>query len=310
MVNPFGNEPDTVFAWKKRHEQSEYEKSLLQQRVSQLKSELDSIKQLYNELRERYQEVEDVISQTRQELLAMQNVAKERQRQIVEYEKSTDAESIERLRNENTKMKSQIEEFQMRAARGGSDPVKQASSRKMDGVITPVMLRDFDPENPRYQSAYVNLVEAAIREGDILEKIIGTLIKYGGNGPIKKIKDVVRDNAFDAGVETLVDEKIVKIVDDTVYLSNSSDMMVLQDSWDNLDNDELFNQLRKVIEKDAMDDVVIAIGKFRDALQERNIPVTTMLFQIRKMMEGMEKRTMTRTEALKQVDEWYMKISE
>ncbi|MHA2028644.1 MAG: hypothetical protein ACW99A_15880 [Candidatus Kariarchaeaceae archaeon] len=309
MVNPFGKEPDSVFAWKKRHEQSEYEKTLLQQRVAQLNSELDSIKELYNELRDRYQEVEDTISQTKQELLAMHNVAKERQNQISEYEKSLDSETVDRLRSENSKMKEQLEEYQMRTARGTPDPGPQTSSGNLSGILTPVMLRDFDPENPRYQNAYVNLVEAVIRGGDVLEKIVGTLIKYGGNGPIKKIKEVVRDTSFDVGIDALIDEKVVKIVDDTIYLANSSDMMVLQDSWDNLDNDELFNQLRKVIEKDAMDDVVTAIGKFRDALQERNIPVTTMLFQIRKMMEGMEKRTMTRTEALKQVDEWYMKIT-
>ena len=86
-------------------------------------------------------------------------------------------------------------------------------------------------------------------------------------------------------------------------------MIVLQDSWDNLETEDLFAELKKIIEKDPMDDVVVAIGKFRDALQERNVPVTTMLFQIRKMMEGMQKRSMTRTEALKQVNEWLEKIS-
>lgn len=309
MVNPFGTEPDSVFAWKERHKQVEYEKSLLQQRVNQIKAELDSIKQLYNELRDTYQTLEVSLSQTKQELLAMHQVAKERQRQITDYEKSIDAESVDRLKRENEKMKNQLEEHQMRAARGAAEPTSQKTSSNLSGVITPVMLKEFDPENPRYKDAYVNLVEVAIREGDILEKIIGILVKYGGNGPIKKIEELVSDSEFKVGIEVLTDEKIVKVVDNTIYLSNSSDMIVLQDSWDNLETDDLFAQLKKIIEKDPMDDVVIAIGKFRDALQERDVPVTTMLFQIRKMMEGMEKRSMTRTEALKQVNEWYEKIS-
>ncbi|MCE7735376.1 MAG: hypothetical protein GPJ54_10895 [Candidatus Heimdallarchaeota archaeon] len=315
MVNPFGNEPDSIFAWKERHKQSEYEKTLLQQRVTQIHSELESIKQLYNELRDTYQTLEDSLSQSKQELLAMHSVAKDRQNQITTFEKSVDIDSVERLKKENTKMKDQLEEYQMRAARGAADPSPRATAAtasqggNYSGVITAVMLNDFDPENPRYKEAYVRLVEAAIREGDILEKIIGILIKYGGNGPMKKIEELVRDSGFKIGIEALIDEKIIKLVDETLYLSNSSDMIVLQNSWDNLDTDELFDQLKKIIEKDPMDDVVIAIGKFRDALQERDIPMSTMLFQIRKLMEGMEKRSMTRTEALKLVNDWHQKIS-
>lgn len=312
MVNPFGNEPDSIFAWKERHKQSEYEKNLLQQRVTQIHSELDSIKELYNELRDTYQSLEDSLSQSKQELLAMHTVAKDRQKQISVFEKSVDIDSVERLKRENAKMKDQLEEHQMRAARGSVEPSPQASSNKgsdISGVITAVMLNDFDPENPRYKNAYVNLVESAIKDGDILEKIIAILIKYGGNGPVKKIEELVSDSEFLMGIEALMEKKIVKLVDNTLYLSNSADMIVLQNSWDNLDNNELFDQLKKIIEKDPMDDVVIAIGKFRDALQERNIPMSTMLFQIRKMMEGMEKRSMTRTEALKLVNEWHQKIS-
>lgn len=312
MVNPFGNEPDSIFAWKERHKQSEYEKILLQQRVTQIHSELDSIKQLYNELRDTYQSVDDSLSQTKQELLAMHNVAKDRQKQISDFEKSVDLDSVDRLNRENAKMKDQLEEYQMRAARRTTEPASKATANKasnLSGVITAVMLNNFDSENPRYKDAYVNLVEAAIRDGDILEKIIGILIKYGGNGPVKKIEELVRDSEFKSGIEALMEEKIIKMVDETLYLSNSSDMIVLLDSWDNLDNNELFDQLKKIIEKDPMDDVVLAIGKFRDALQERNIPMSTMLFQIRKMMEGMEKRSLTRTEALKLVNEWHQKIS-
>ncbi|MFV2014224.1 MAG: hypothetical protein ACC656_02250 [Candidatus Heimdallarchaeota archaeon] len=277
---------------------------------------MDSIKQLYNELRDTYQTIEESLSHTKRELLAMHSVAQERQKQIQEFEKSTDVETFERYKKENAEMKTQLEEYQMRAARGitESSPNPNSgsptSSSKIGGVITPVMLNEFDPENPRYQDAHVNLVEAAIRDGDVLEKIIGILVKYGGNGPIKKVEGMVGSSEFRIGVEVLMEEKIVKLVDDTLYLANSSDMIVLQNSWDNLETDDLFDQLKKIIAKDPMDDVVIAIGKFRDALQERNIPLTTMLFQIRKMMEGMEKRSMTRTEGLKQVNEWYQKISQ
>lgn len=319
MVNPFGKDPDTVFAWKERHKQVEFEKSLLQQRVEQLNSEVESVKQLYNELRERYQTIEEDLSSNKRELLAMHNVAKERQNQLMDVERSMEASGIDRLKSENAKLKSQVEGYQASIARGSADDVTVSKptstggsimgSGKLIDSLTPIMLHKFDPENQRYQNAFVNLVEAVIAEGGVLEKIIGVLVKYGGNGPRKKIEQMVNNSGFNMALEALIEEKLVKIVDDSLYLTNSSDMAVLADTWNNMDLDELFTRLKQIIEKDPFDDVITAIGKFRDSLTESDLPITTMLFQIRKMSEGFEKRSMTRTEALKQVNEWYQKLT-
>lgn len=304
-VNPFGDEADSVFAWKQRFQQSEKEKTFLSQRVTELKTELNSLKDTYSTRTTELEISESELSTIKTELLSIKNISRERRQRVIELERKIETSGINHLRTENERLITELDELRSAKARGDFDEI----STNLASSITPIMLREYDPINPRYEDAFIDLVEAVIREGDTIEKIIGMLIKYGGSAPKHKLRAVVNASEFTIALEVLSEENVLRVVDDTIFLINSEETEAMSgDNFSKLEMTELFDRLEEIIADSTVKKIVKSLNQFRDVLQDGDIPVTTMLFQIRKLSENIQKNTVTRKEALEQLHEWRAKM--
>lgn len=306
MVNPFGeDESESVFAWKERFKQQQFQSQTLQQRVAELKLQLDQLQQSFQNQTQQLELTQTELSQTKQELLLMSNVAKERITTINDLEKTINTSNIVKLREDNAKLTNQLENLQGQLARGNVEPEITAG---ITTSLTPLMLRENDPDNPRYQNAFVNLVEIIIEEGDTFQKIIGLLIKHGGSGPINNIKGAINSPEFSVAVEMLIEENILKKVDDQIMITTAGDFSAPKEKWAELELSEVFELLKTNMEKQSNDEIFKSLDKFRDTLQEREIPAAKIFFEIRKMSENINHGNLTRNDAIKQIDNWWNRL--
>ncbi|MHA2252987.1 MAG: hypothetical protein ACXAD7_21670 [Candidatus Kariarchaeaceae archaeon] len=304
MVNPFG-ESDTAFAWKERFKQQEFQTQTLQKRVSELKFEFDQLTEMYNQQMQVYEATKEELSKTRQELLAMARVAADRKESLDELERTLETTAVTRLKDENEKLRMTIDNLQSELTRSGGAPEVSAG---LSTSLTPLMLREFDPENARYTSAFMDLVESVIKEGDTFQKIIGILIKHGGRGPKDKLGEVIGHNELSLALEMLEEEKILKVIDNSIMLTTSEDTGTKRLNWDELTLEDVFAEMKGIFENQTEDQVIKGLDSFRDTLQEREIPVAKIFFEIRKLSEAFSKGRITRKEALKQIDDWWGRV--
>ena len=134
------------------------------------------------------------------------------------------------------------------------------------------------------------------------------MIKHGGSGPENKLKQALQNENFDMAIEILIEEKIWVRIDESIQIATMASDMTNPKNWDALELDELFNQLITVVEKETSLVVVKSLEIFRDSVQERGILAGTVMFEIRKVMEGIEKNKMTRKEAVEKIRIWQEKL--
>lgn len=306
MVNPFGEEADSVFAWKERYKQADYERNLLKQRVSEIKEEIEQIKKEYDDLANQNAKLNSELTRVTTELRQTMVSLRDKESEVEAFSKALNLPSNDKLAAENAQLKQMLKEYQASSTRGESE--KETPSIGIMEAVVPVMMKFFDPENKRYDNAFMNLINAAILQGGTIEKIIGNLIKLNGSVSRDKLEQLVAvPSEFDVALDILKEEKIIKEVQNTVYLINLQQAPALSDSWENKEIPELFEMMKKVIRSEPPKVVVDSIMKFRDALQEKEIPMT-MMFQIRKLSERIEKSDISREEAIEQVEEWETKV--
>ena len=315
-VNPFGDSSDSVHAWREKYRQMEFEANSLRQALTEVRTQFNEISENSSQLKEINETLNNQVSELKQELLAVKQISRERAEKIDALDRQLDVNQIEKLLEENSILKSKIDDLSMQYARGGGEAKSvdnransSSGSERIFNALIPVILNEYDPENKQYKDGFKNMVEVAITDGDILTQIIAILFKYGGNGPVNRIKDMVSDkSAFDTALELLLEQKILTKSHNEIYLYSQSEDLSIASNWNTLTSDELVDLLAKVISKGSNDAVETAIDNFRDELTERGTSTATLFFQIRKLKEGITKGEISRPEALKTLEEWRSKI--
>ncbi|MCY3412353.1 MAG: hypothetical protein INQ03_12020 [Candidatus Heimdallarchaeota archaeon] len=312
-LNPFGNESDSVHAWKERYRQMEIQKNALSQTLAEVRLSLEqtstSLSSLKAEHTIKLRELEEV----RTELLAFREIAKERADKILSLENQMDLHSIDKLRAENKQLQEKIDDLVGELSRGvGSGDEPQASgpdASRLYNALIPLILKEYDPSNTEYADAFKNLIEVAIEEGDILTQIISILFKYGGSGPLDRVREIVKDKKmYNTALEILMDEQIINIIDDEIHIYVKGEDIGDISNWKSLTIPELIEQLISVIEKGQLEQVLQSVDIFRDILTDRGTSATTIFFEMRKLKEGLEKQRLSRKEAIETVENWRSKL--
>lgn len=302
-VNPFGEESDSVHAWKERFKQQQFQTQTLSQTLSQTRSQLEQLQHKYEEISSQFKQRDQELSETKSELLAVKEIAQEREKKLKRLEDSIQSSKINELTERNQRLSQQIEELQAAKVRGGNDMVT-GLDQEISNAMIPYLLHKFDPENSKYQDAYVNLVEVLIERGDILTKIIAILIKYGGSGPFDRIKQMVNDPEFDTAIEIMEEGKILTRLNNQLVISTTKDDITNENNWQKLETPELFTELIKIAEHESPDVIAQALEIFRDTLQEREVPLTTIFFEVRKLIERIQRGKIERKDILEQTKLW------
>ncbi len=304
MVNPFGDESDSIFAWKERSKQQEFQIQTLQQRISELKEQYDQLNATYVHQKKTAEMMDEAISKQKQEFIEMKNIAQERQDRISHLEDNYESAVVDRLKVENERLQKELEAVQGEITRGGAPDI----SASLSTLLTPIILHEFDPNNKRYQNAFSNLVEAVITDGDAFQKVIGLLVKQGGTGTISNIQRQLDSPETPVAIEMLIEENILKQIEDRVSIVTSEDAVAPQQKWNELALPEVFDLLKNIIDSEPDDHVIISLDSFRDTLQDREIPLAKIFFEIRKMTEAISKGTIARKDAAVQVDDWWNRV--
>lgn len=311
-INPFGDESNSVHAWRERYKQIETQANSLRQTLTEAIMALEQKTDEYNALFEEHESTRATLSENNQELKVFRELTKERSKQIEDLEKKFDANTLAKLQIENEELKNKVEDLIGEISRGGvsqTDTSTTPNHNRLNNVLIPVILNNFDPENERYKNAFHSLVEAAIEDGNVMTKIIAILFKYGGSGPINKIKDLVPEKKnLDDAIDILVEEKLITRIDNELSIFMKASDISSIDNWDNLSLEEIIEQLILVIEKGELELVGDTLTNFRDILTDRGTSATTIFFEIRKLNEGLTKQTITRKEGVEQINAWKSKI--
>ncbi|MFV2015842.1 MAG: hypothetical protein ACC656_10460, partial [Candidatus Heimdallarchaeota archaeon] len=208
------------------------------------------------------------------------------------------------LKVENTKFREEIEDLQAQLARSGD---QMDVSSDLSSSLTPLMLKIFDPNSTRFDDAFDKFINSIIQSGDVFQKIIATLIIKGGSSTIENVKATVNSEEFDDALDYLVENEIIKIVDFQLIIQTSDTLVSADKNWDELQISEVFDLMKNIMEIESDTNVIQSIDKFRDTLQEREV-AGKIFFEIRKMSEAISNKSMTRQEAMEQIDDWWKRV--
>lgn len=305
MSNPFGDESDTVFAWRERYKQKEFEIQTLQMRVSELKNQLDQSILDNQTSKQELESARSEIIKQKEEYSRISSIINEKQDALDVLQTSLETDAMANLRSTNKNLQIQVEELQSQLARGGGGQTDFSSD--LSATLTPLMMQVYDPNSSRFQDSFDKFVSSVSEHGDIFQKIIGTLIKYNGSSSIDIVKAKINNEEFEAAVEILVENEILKTVDDQLMVVTSETSVSADKNWDELEISEVFDLMKNIIEVESDSNVIRSIEKFRDTLQEREVPAK-IFFEIRKMSEGLSSNSMSRSEALEQIEDWQRRV--
>ncbi|OLS24362.1 MAG: hypothetical protein HeimC2_23080 [Candidatus Heimdallarchaeota archaeon LC_2] len=305
MSNPFGEKSESVFAWKERYKQKEFEVQTLQMRVSELKNQFDQSILDYQTISQELEIARSEIIKLKEEYSRISSLLNDQQGVLTNLEQSLETDSMSTLKGENKKYREEIEELQSQLARGGGTSSDLSSD--LSATLTPLMMKIFDPNNTRFENAFDNFVNTLSLNGDVFQKIMASLIKRGGSSPIENTKASVDNEQFDEALEYLIENEILKIVDYRLTIITSESSMSLDIDWDKMNTSEVFDFIKSIMEGESDKNVIRSMDLFRDTLQEREVPAK-IFFEIRKMSEGISANSMTREEALEQIEDWRRRV--
>lgn len=310
-INPFGEESDSIHAWKERYKQLQFQAQTSQQQLGQVKAQLQDLQFKFEEINRQLSDREQELSQSKQELVEFKNMVKEREKQLQKMQSSQEESRVRRLENENLKLKEQLEHIQSSLIRTNTKETNNEAKVEdsFDSMLIPIMLRELDPLNAEYVNAFVDLVENVIRKGTTKAKIIAILIKYGGSGPMKKIEELVASSDFPFFLSNLEHEGKIIRLDDEIRLKSSSklDKQTHQNDLMKVDTEGLFNFVLQSVQSDSDTEIIGNLETLRDVLQEREIPMTTIFFEIRKLVERIDRKKIARKEIYEQIESWMQK---
>lgn len=302
MVNPFGEKTSgSKYEWMSKYESEKARADVYQARVSELQGVIKEYEEALNELLKSKEELETDTGYLRQMIAERDSTIADLQAGVSGSRPSPQQnEELKRLRDENQQLRSQA---------GTSSSVESGAPYRLKKTLLPMILAHFTPDDERFSTAFKDFVEAVIEVGDTQDKIIANLIKYGGSGPLDKLRAVVNESDFDFAMDQLEKLNYLKTRGDRVGLGvGVEDIVPEATSWRSKSLPEIFETLESKIEMASDSEAAQLIEFFRDSIQERDIPATTIFFSIRKVIEGIQKRTMSRADVKKSIDEWKGKL--
>jgi len=308
-LNPFGADSDSVHAWKERYKQQQFQNQTLQSQLTESKGQLSELQVKFEEIHRQLKSRDQEISEMKQEIKLLKEINQDKESKIQELEQIVDLDKYEHLQNQNMQLKSQVEELQAQLIRGGtvtSKPESTSTSIRSDltSALIPVMLHEYDPTNDRYQDAFINLVETIIQHGDAMSQIIGILVKYGGEGPVGKVRSMILPEEFDIAIEILESEGVISQIEGILYLNSAETAETEELDLNQLSIDELFEYMLYIANRSKKKKLTSQLRVIRDVLQNRNFPLTTIFFEIRKTIERIEKDQLVRPEIVDQIKSW------
>ena len=190
-----------------------------------------------------------------------------------------------------------------------SHPTERSSlSTSFWNSVQLMLMKELEPYDDHYANAFVDFVESLIQEGDPETKILAVLIKHGGKGPLVKVKEKTQVSQFDFHVSQLIHKGLIQIEGDLVFI-NSREIVPTSDLFlEDLDLPQMFDEIKEIAMNGSDELVAKSLEQFRDELQRRDVPATTVFFAIRKLAEAVRKGTATKKEIITQIDEWAAKI--
>jgi len=297
MVNPFGEKTSgSKYEWMAKYESEKNRADVLQSRIGEFQQLVQQYEDALNQLLKAKEDLETDNGYLR-------NMINERDEKLEQLQGNATAKSTPSTSAATT-----------------AQPVDKSSvaqSSLTDGIpkilgdtIIPMMCHFFNQDDDRFENGYRDFVEAVIRLGDTDLKIIGLLIKHGGSGPLERLRESVGTSDFDYSLDQLTRMNLVKKVGNNVTLGLVSEEMVVEESkWRTAPISELLDILKKQSESLSDLELVQSIEKFRDSIQNREIPATTIFFSIRKTIEALERGKMDRKEFQQMLEEWRSKLT-
>ena len=311
MVNPFGDSSESPIALQEKIKQLEFQVSTLRTVIAETKIEMEQVKNERDQVAQANQVMEEDLTETKQQYLVFKQLAQERGEKVSDLEALLENSQIPTLKFENERLKEKLEEAQSELARSAAVENTTDSSADCDNLynhLIPLMLNNYDPENDRYDDAFKNLVELCINEGNVLNQVIATLIKYGGSGPRSKVRSVVKDlGNFDVALDILTEQGVIVVIDDVVQISTAGSDMTKEQNWNDLDTQELVDQMKTICDTENTETLVKSLDIFRDILQEREVS-GTIFHEIRKLRETIERGNIARKDVKAQITLWEAKL--
>jgi len=174
---------------------------------------------------------------------------------------------------------------------------------EFSAAVIPLILRESSPSTKRFGDAFVNLVEMIIEHGNPSAQIIAILVKYGGNGPIDKVREMIRSDDFDDVIEQLAKQKLIAV--------NNGNVRILTEpvpiNWNELPTREIFDQLLIQSKRGEINSMAV-LEEVRDILLERELPFSTFFFEVRKIIERIERDQINSEELEHQIKIWREKF--
>jgi len=297
MVNPFGEKTSgSKYEWMAKYESEKNRADVLQSRIGEFKQLIQQYEDALNQLLKAKEDLETDNGYLRK-------MINERDEKLEQLQGSAGTRSTSSTSAPTT-----------------SQPVSQSSvaqSSHIDGIpkilgdtIIPMMCHFFNQADDRFENGYRDFVEAVIHIGDTDMKIIGLLIKHGGSGPLEKLRVSVGTSDFDYSLDQLTRMNLIKKVGNNITLGLVSEEMAVEESkWRTAPISELLDILKKQSESLSDPELVQSIEKFRDSIQNREIPATTIFFSIRKTIEALQRGQMDRKEFQQVLEEWRSKLT-
>ncbi len=285
----FGNEnADSKYAWKAKYEQASQHANGLQQRIHELQGVINEYEEAINKLIESNKGLE-------QDNGYLRKMIEEKDSEL-----NASREPVSK-QNKTTLQASQIVSPISSQSNSNSYPIIQS-------LLIPMMLREFHEDDSDNFEIFQQFVEAVIQEGQTEAKIVGLLVKHGGKGPINKVKERINSSDFDFALDQLTRSNIIKIHQNEIILSTIFEGGSSEMDWDSMDVPDMFETLQKIVETTPPTELAGILEGFRDSLQNRDIPATTVFFSIRKTIERVKKDNITVNALKKEINEWAGKI--
>ncbi len=293
MVNPFGEKTSgSKYEWMAKYESEKNRAEALQSRLGEFQQLIQQYEEALNQLLKAKEDLETDNGYLR-------NMIAERD------------ETIEQLQGSNSPVKSSsvVTSVSTSPAPQQVTP-SEGIPIELANTIIPMMCHFFNQEDERFTDGYRDFVEAVIQTGDTEMKIIGLLIKHGGSGPYEKLQQSVGSSDFEYAIDQLVRKRLIKRVGNLVNLGISSEDAEIEESkWRTAPIPELIDMLGKLSTSLSDAELIEAIEKFRDSIQNREIPATTIFFSIRKTIEGIKKGSISRKDFGEILKEWRTKLT-
>ncbi|MDH5647941.1 MAG: hypothetical protein OEZ01_18165, partial [Candidatus Heimdallarchaeota archaeon] len=304
-LNPFGEESDSEFAWKERYKQQQYQTQTLQATLSEIKSELQNLKEEHDNLVEKFQNTSSELQIKRAEVIEYKENYITLEQEIHKLKESVQTAEFRKIKEENDILKEELLNLKSEITRGNHQEEK---SSDLMSTIIPIMLREFDTENERYQDSFENLLDVAFKEGDTFAKIISQLIHNKGKMQYNTLKEAIPNEEFPMAIDILKEENILKVVESEILLYSAKEDVTNTSNWSDMSMEELLNTLELIMEQESTSIVISSLDNFRDILQEKELPLTTIFFEIRKMSEALGKGSLSRSDGIEKIKQWKEKI--